>query len=202
MRYNDCPLDSNLSHFPVLDAQIQRLHLLVEKYPILIPVPECCKLLKLSDEGLRRAILKKQISGAFWWRKEGKQNYAYRIQTLPFYVSYVSNLIPFSASAPELNLQNAAEYPPVIQKRIRELYQLIQRFPVSIPIRSCSRFLGVSGEGLRCAVRLGNFPGGLCWKQPGKDQFSYSIQAVPFFAWQMKDCRFVRIPAQPETNCA
>lgn len=174
-----------------LAAQIQKLNVLAERFPILIPIPTCCKFMQMSDEGLRRAILQKQIAGTFWWRKAEKQNYAYRIQTLPFYLWYAGNLFSLPRAAQQTRCyvkedsNRALEKTSAVQKRIASLHQLIAEHPVSIPVTACASFMGVSEEGLRRAIQLENIPGALCWKQAGKAYRGYSIQAVPFAIWQL-----------------
>ena len=45
----------------------------------------------------------------------------------------------------------------------------------------------ISDEGLRRAIQIGNIPGAVSWRRPGKDNHGYSIQTLPFYSWQMND---------------
>lgn len=172
-------------------ARVQNLNLLADKWPVLVPIPVCCKFMHISDEGLRRAILKKQVPGAFWWRKLNKQNYAYRIQTLPLYDWYIDNLLILFHAAQKTPCcitedgNKIFERPPSILQRVADLRQLIFENPISIPVAACASFMEISAEGLRCAIQLDNIPGSLFWKQAGKSNYAYSIQAIPFAAWEV-----------------
>jgi hypothetical protein len=66
------------------------LDALCEKYPIEIPLAEVAKYLHIHPESLRYAIIQGTCGFcALAWRKPGKQNSAFSIQTLPFYIAMV-----------------------------------------------------------------------------------------------------------------
>lgn len=68
--------------------RIQELNALCEKYPIEIPLAEVAKFLHIKPESLRFSIIQGTCGFcAFAWRKPGKDNCAFSIQTLPFYLS-------------------------------------------------------------------------------------------------------------------
>lgn len=69
-----------------IQKRISQLNELVDNNPETIPLLECAKFLKISDEGLRRAIILGKIPGSVYWKQSGKENFAYKIETLPFYL--------------------------------------------------------------------------------------------------------------------
>ena len=69
-----------------IQKRISQLNELVDNNPETIPLLECARFLKISDEGLRRAIVLGKIPGSVFWKQSGKENFAYKIETLPFYL--------------------------------------------------------------------------------------------------------------------
>jgi len=68
-----------------IQKRIFQLNELVDTYPEKIPVIECAKYLKISDEGLRRAIVECKMTCAFSWMQSAKKAHGYYINTLLFY---------------------------------------------------------------------------------------------------------------------
>jgi hypothetical protein len=73
-----------------IKQRIAELEALCEQYPIEIPLIEVAKFLHIHPESLRFSIIQ-GTSGfsALAWRKPGKQNSAFSVQTLPFYLSQI-----------------------------------------------------------------------------------------------------------------
>ncbi len=74
--------------------------------------------------------------------------------------------------------------PKSIQTRISQLNELVDKYPETIPLLECAKFLKISDEGLRRAIILGKIPGSVYWKQSGKENFAYKIETLPFYLWQ------------------
>ena len=167
-----------------LRNRYQELAQLIIANPIIIPTCTCRDFLGISDQSLRRAIFQKQIPGSLFWKQDNKQNFAYRIQTLPFYFWYGGGPSNMSLLLPQeihFDWQKATD---IIKNRLVELYKLISLYPISIPVLRCAAFMGISDEGLRQAVKLHQIPGAMAWQKPARESCGYSIQALPFFSWE------------------
>lgn len=84
-----------------------------------------------------------------------------------------------------LMIVNASALPGVIKKRIEQLTALVTKFPMTIPVIQCAKYLNISDEGLRSAIRLKQIPGAIYWKQPGKQNYAYKIETLKFYFWQL-----------------
>ena len=72
----------------------------------------------------------------------------------------------------------------VYNMRIEELKQLCMEHPVSIPVRTAAKFLGMSEEGLRASMEQNRCPFGLCWCSGTR--LGYKINTDAFFNWITK----------------
>lgn len=73
-----------------IKQRIAELNALCEKYPIEIPLIEVAKYLHVKPESLRMSIIQGTCGfSALAWKKPGRQNSAFSVQTLPFYLSQI-----------------------------------------------------------------------------------------------------------------
>ena len=73
-----------------IKQRLAELNALCEQYPIEIPLIEVAKFLHIHPESLRFAIIQGTCGfSALAWKKPGKQNSAFSIQTMPFYLAMV-----------------------------------------------------------------------------------------------------------------
>ena len=97
----------------IIKERILELNDLISEYPQTITVSACAKFLKVSDGSMRRAIIQGNIPGAFAWRQAGKDNYGFKIETLPFYLwqtqCSVSKWTIFSKMADEITEKGKKE---------------------------------------------------------------------------------------------
>lgn len=68
--------------------------------------------------------------------------------------------------------------------RIQELKVLVQKHPVSIPVREVAKFLGASEAGLRASMDQSRCPFGFSW-QLG-ERAAYKIPTIAFVTWLTK----------------
>lgn len=73
--------------------------------------------------------------------------------------------------------------PPVIQKKQKEFYELIDANPDYIGLPDVARFLGVNAEGLRCAIDQGRVSFGFSWKKNARANKGYKIPTIVFYNW-------------------
>lgn len=88
--------------------------------------------------------------------------------------------------------------PKVINDRIDELNDLVDKHPQYIPLPEAAKFLGVNPEGLRYGIEQGTIDFGICWAKPkrykkGKKQVivtldengnrAFKIPTLTFYLW-------------------
>jgi hypothetical protein len=70
-----------------------------------------------------------------------------------------------------------------IQERLRELENIVQKYPTKIPTRVAADFLSMNEEGLKAALMRGNVPFGFGYQ---KDDGGYRVLVIPtvtFYLW-------------------
>lgn len=65
-----------------------------------------------------------------------------------------------------------------------QLNQLIQTYPVYIPVPVAAAFLHMGADALRASMEQGRCPFGFSWKLG--DRSGYKIPTITFYAWVTK----------------
>lgn len=70
-----------------------------------------------------------------------------------------------------------------IKNRLKELENLIQEYPINIPIVKLAKFLGMNEEGLKAAAMRGNLPFGFGYQKDDGGYRVFVIPSVTFYCW-------------------
>ena len=73
--------------------------------------------------------------------------------------------------------------PSVITERIKALENLIEEYPLKIPLTKAAEFLDVNADGLMAALMRGNTPFGFAYQ---KQDGGYRVAVIPtatFYLW-------------------
>lgn len=74
--------------------------------------------------------------------------------------------------------------PETIRERAGKLQDLLDRYPICIPVTVVAEFLHVSAEGLRASIDQGRCPFGFSWTLGARS--GYKIPTVTFYTWLTK----------------
>ena len=81
-------------------------------------------------------------------------------------------------------MQNRLAIPQQIINRERELLELVEKYPETIPLPEAAKFLHMDAESLRYNIDSGKSPfGGLGWQKGVGRYRGFSIQTYTFFNW-------------------
>lgn len=80
-------------------------------------------------------------------------------------------------------MRNPLAIPRPVEEKLEQLYQLVEEYPVSIPIPRLAAFLGADDEGLRESISQGRCPFAIGWQKSLKGNRAYKVPTVPFFLW-------------------
>lgn len=79
--------------------------------------------------------------------------------------------------------QNFYEVPNAVKENIRELNELVQKYPQFIPVPECASFLGMDRDGLRRAIETQSISFGIAWKKSSASNRSFKIPTAQFYLW-------------------
>lgn len=77
--------------------------------------------------------------------------------------------------------------PEPIKQRLDELDELVEKYPISIPLEAVASFLRMDGENLKACIDSGNCKFALGWKKNVKGYRAYKIPTVTFYRWYRGD---------------
>lgn len=69
----------------------------------------------------------------------------------------------------------------ILESRLSELEQLVEQYPLYIPVLAAAELLHIKPEALRASIEQGRCPFGFCW-QLG-DRMAYKLPTLAFVAW-------------------
>lgn len=75
------------------------------------------------------------------------------------------------------------QIPEAIVEKLKELDELVEKYPQYIPINECADFLGAKKDGLRAAIENGKCPFGISWQCMGSVNRGFKIPTVTFYMW-------------------
>lgn len=87
-------------------------------------------------------------------------------------------------------MSNLMTIPNPVQEKLDALYELVDKFPLSIPVPKVAEFLGCDDEGLRCCIDKGQCPFAIGWQKSLKGNRAYKIPTVPFYLWYTQSAGF------------
>lgn len=76
--------------------------------------------------------------------------------------------------------------PSAIRHKIDRLNQIADDNPDSIPLKVAAEFMGMSDDGLRCALDQSKCAFGFSWQQKGAANRGFKIPTVPFYMWYLQ----------------
>jgi hypothetical protein len=71
----------------------------------------------------------------------------------------------------------------IIKKQLTKLLDLVEKYPVKMPLSVVAEFLGMNEEGLKAGLMRGNIPFGFAYQ---KDDGGYRVNVIPtvkFYLW-------------------
>lgn len=71
---------------------------------------------------------------------------------------------------------------PVVDK-LNELYALVEKYPLYIPLPTVATFLGADADGLRSCIEKGQCPFGIGWQKDIRGYKAFKIPTVTFYLW-------------------
>lgn len=74
--------------------------------------------------------------------------------------------------------ENARE---ILKERMDAMSDLIERYPLYIPVIAAAEFLHVGAEALRASIEQGKYPFGFCWRLG--DRMAYKLPTLTFVCW-------------------
>ena len=74
--------------------------------------------------------------------------------------------------------ENAKE---ILKARMDAVSDLIERYPLYIPVIAAAEFLHVGAETLRASIEQGKCPFGFCWRLG--DRMAYKLPTLTFVCW-------------------
>lgn len=87
-------------------------------------------------------------------------------------------------------MPNPLTIPCPIEAKLEELYELVDKYPLYIPIAKLAHFLEMDGDGLRSSIDKGQCPFGLGWQKNPRGNRAYKIPTVPFYLWYTQGVGF------------
>lgn len=76
-------------------------------------------------------------------------------------------------------MRETAQY--ILESRMSELGQLVEQYPLYVPVLAAAELLHLKPESLRASIEQGRCPFGFCW-QLG-DRMAYKLPTLAFVAW-------------------
>ena len=69
----------------------------------------------------------------------------------------------------------------ILKARMDAVSDLIERYPLYIPVIAAAEFLHVGAEALRASIEQGKCPFGFCWRLG--DRMAYNLPTLTFVCW-------------------
>ena len=69
----------------------------------------------------------------------------------------------------------------ILKARMDAVSDLIERYPLYIPVIAAAEFLHVGAEALRASIEQGKCPFGICWRLG--DRMAYKLPTLTFVCW-------------------
>ena len=69
----------------------------------------------------------------------------------------------------------------ILESRLSELEQLVEQYPMYVPVLAAAELLHLKPEDLRASIEQGRCPFGFCWKLG--DRMAYKLPTLAFVAW-------------------
>lgn len=69
----------------------------------------------------------------------------------------------------------------LLGKNMSKLSELVEKYPLYIPVLAVAEILHIKPEALRASVEQGRCPFGFCWKLG--DRMAYKVPTLAFVAW-------------------
>ena len=69
----------------------------------------------------------------------------------------------------------------ILKARMDAVSDLIERYPLYIPVIAAADFLHVGAEALRASIEQGKCPFGFCWRLG--DRMAYKLPTLTFVCW-------------------
>ena len=69
----------------------------------------------------------------------------------------------------------------ILKARMDAVSDLIERYPLYIPVIAAAEFLHVGAEALRASIEQGKCPFGFCWRLG--DRMAYKLPTLTFVCW-------------------
>ena len=73
--------------------------------------------------------------------------------------------------------------PGPVADKLNELYELIEKYPLYIPLPTVATFLGADADGLRSCIEKGQCPFGIGWQKDIRGYKAFKIPTVTFYLW-------------------
>lgn len=75
------------------------------------------------------------------------------------------------------------QIPKPIMENMEKLNELVEKYPLDIPVPEVAKLMGMKPECLRAAIDCGTFKPGFSWKKAGAQNKGYKIATIPFWQW-------------------
>lgn len=72
----------------------------------------------------------------------------------------------------------------ILESRLDELEQLVEHYPLYIPVLAAAELLHIKPEALRASIEQGRCPFGFCWTLGGR--MAYKLPTITFVNWFTK----------------
>lgn len=72
----------------------------------------------------------------------------------------------------------------ILKSRLDELEQLVEQYPLYIPVLAAAELLHIKPEALRASIEQGRCPFGFCWTLGGR--MAYKLPTITFVNWFTK----------------
>lgn len=73
--------------------------------------------------------------------------------------------------------------PTCIPDRMKELDELCEKYPETIPTPEAARFLRIHPENLKACIEAGRCPFAFCWQRNIKGNRAFKIPTLTFYIW-------------------
>lgn len=71
----------------------------------------------------------------------------------------------------------------IIKKQLTKLLDLVEKYPVKMPLSVVAEFLEMNEEGLKAGLMRGNVPFGFGYQKDDGGYRVFVIPSVPFYLW-------------------
>ena len=75
------------------------------------------------------------------------------------------------------------QIPKPIMENMEKLNELVEKYPLDIPVPEVAKLMGMKPECLRAAIDCGTFKPGYSWRKGVAQNKGYKIATIPFYLW-------------------